>query len=250
MKDWCDKFRKVAIKFNDFGKSLKGVEFHPEKQAAETLALTCIKLCREDASSIALLIEEGLYCEAMMILRSSLELLFKIHWVYTGANHDEQNERTFCLEGNPLSGYQKEINFLRERTKKADAEYSFDFVKQNQDAIDKHKADYPYLVNSDDRFKTSPNNIDMAGDMIRQKFYHVYRYLCIFNHPTPILRDFILSEDSGERIFRESVEQALGYGIAAYQFIMGFCSNVLSKHVPETHDVREKLYNEMKELAK
>ncbi|MCK4357247.1 MAG: hypothetical protein KAW92_00615 [Candidatus Cloacimonetes bacterium] len=248
MNDWVDKYNEIAYKFNKFGKSLKETGFHKEEQAVETFALMCIKLCMEDATAIALLLEKALYCEAMMILRSSLELLFKIHWVQEGDNHDEQNERTFRLESKPFSDFQDEVNYLK-RSAGKDPVNDKEVVKLLQDAINKHKADYPNLVNSDGKFKTPPKNTIMAGDMICQKFYQVYRYLCIFTHPTPILRDFILSDDSGEKVFRESIEQTLSCGIFAYELIMGFCSNILTEYVPETHELRQKLYNEIKEMV-
>jgi len=250
MTNWIEKYNEIADKFNEFGKSLNDKGFRKIAQASENFALMCIKLCCEDAKSIALLLENGFYCEAMMILRSSIELLFKIHWVHGGDGYKVQNERTYSLEGKPFSDIQKEINYLRKRSTEEGAIYDDNFVTKFQDLMNKHKANYPYLVHDNGKFKISPNNIDMAGDEIRQRFYQVYRYLCIFTHPSPMLTEMLLSEDSGESIFRDSIEQTLHSGIPAYQFIMGFCSNILSKHVPETHDARERLYNEMKELAK
>jgi len=250
MKDWVEKYNEIADKFNEFGKSLNDKGFRKIAQASENFALMCIKLCCEDAKAIALLLKNGYYCEAMMILRSSIELLFKIHWVHDGDGYEEQNERTYKLEGKPFSDIQKEIDYLRRRLTEEGAVNNSDFVDKFQEAMNKHKENYPYLVQDNDKFKISPNNVDMAGDNIRQRFYQDYRYLCMFSHPTPMLTDMLLSDDSGESVFRESIEQALNNGIPAYQFIMGFCFNILSKHVPKTHDVRERLYNEMKELAK
>jgi hypothetical protein len=250
MEDWVEKYNEIARKFNEFGKTFGNTGFKSIEQAAETFALMCIKLCREDASSISLLLKEGLYCEAMVILRNSLELLFKIHWVHNGDTHEEQNDRIYRLEGKTLTDFQKEVNYMLEKATEENSKDLKEIAEKHQKEIDRIKDQSPYLLNERNNFKASPTNIAMAGDLVRQKFYHNYRYLCMYAHSSPLLSDMLLSEDYGEKMFRESIEQVLDQCVAVYWFIMGFCSNILSEHVPETHDVRERLYNEMKELAK
>ena len=250
MTDWVERYTEIADKFNEFGKSLKGTSFKKVEQATELFALMCIKLCREDATAIALLIEKGLYCEAMMILRSSLELLFKLHWISKGKDHDEKNERTFCLEGKPFFDSEHEIIYLNDQLIKNESIHDRSFVDKLKLAMTKHKENYPHLIRDNGKFKTSPKNPKMAGNDLRQRFYHVFRYLCIFTHPTPLLRDLLLTKDSGEEAFRESVEKALNYGIMANTIILKFSSKILSEHFPDAYETWEKLYNEMKEMAK
>jgi len=250
MNDWVKKYTEIADKFNDFGKTFGKTGFKRVEQAAETFALMCIKLCREDASSIALLLKKGLYCEAMVILRNSLELLFKIHWVHNGDTHEERNERTYRLEGKTLSDFQKEVNYMLKKATDESSKELKEIAEKHQKEIDRIKDESRYLLNERHNFKSSPSNIDMAGDLVRQKFYHNYRYLCMYTHSSPLLSDMLLSEDYGEKMFRESVEQVLDQCAVVYWLIMGLCLNILFDQVTETFDVRERLCNEMKELVK
>lgn len=56
MNDWVKKYTEIADKFNEFGKTFGKTGFKRESQVTENFALMCIKLCREDASTIALLL--------------------------------------------------------------------------------------------------------------------------------------------------------------------------------------------------
>ncbi len=240
MQKWIFLYNKISHYIDEFGKTLNNIEINDVDDAAESFVLMCLKLCQKDSEAIALLLGKGLYCQAMMVARSSLEALFKVYWVILGENKEIRNERAYQLEGKPFSDFEKEINDQENNLKKSNHYFNVDIVKRNRELIEIFKQNYPYLINEERNFKVpvkkDGNNKDRELSIkgydlkFSMEYYHFYRSLCIFCHPNPRIRVFLFNYNREYRDTDQAIIDGLLWGAKVYGEIPVYSNSLLNSY--------------------
>jgi len=247
MKKWVQLYRNISRYFNDFGETLPVNYFNEVDNAAELFVFTCLKLSMQNAEAIAMLLEKGLYCQAMMIMRSTLEALFKINWVCSGEDVNKRNERAYQLEGKVFSDYEKEIIDQENIPKKNYQFFPEEIVRQNQASIDNIRENYSHLIKKDGKFKKPEKLMKNWDKDLSVAFYHFYRTLCVFCHPNPMIKDFLLSSNRNLEYNIEVFTDGLFWGRGVYLIIMKCSILFFEKYKMDGQKERNEILSKMKE---
>ncbi|MBC8527558.1 MAG: hypothetical protein H8D22_12020 [Candidatus Cloacimonetes bacterium] len=239
--DWVNKFSETEKLFNEIGVLLKNESFK-KSQVVEVFALTALRMCRENAGAIKILLQNGFYCELMMIIRHQIELMFRLNWINSETDSKERIVRTNKIEADAYRAFQAEITNLR--SNRSRRFFNEDFIKKAQKIIDDIKSENPQLLADNGNFMRLEKNETMAGDL-REKYYPQYRYLCMFTHPNPSLREFHLTANQGKDIFK-SFEQSYIYAMKVFKINLNIIINLLGNQLKNMKKIKEiqQIFNE------
>ena len=166
--DWVKNFTEAETKFNEIGKLLANHSFN-NNQIVEIFALTSLKMCRENAGAIKILLQNGFYIETMMIFRNQIELLFRLNWIKSSSQEKDRITKINSLEAKTFKDFNNEIVYLKK--KKSKDFFTDKKVNKYIKALDILKANNPQYLSNNGKFIIKDNNIVMAGNL-REKFYH------------------------------------------------------------------------------
>lgn len=204
--DWLNFFSESEKLFNDIFELVKEDDFR-KSQNVKVFALTSLLICRENLSSINVLLNNDLYYELFMIFRHQIELMFRLHWLLETSDEDERKKRTNKIEADSLRNYQAELNGLKQMKERTF--FDDELLDESQKMLDNVKENNPSLVENN-LFMRCENNIEMAGDL-REKYYHQYRFLSMLSHPNPLSRDYFLTTDGKDDFFQHSFYESCKY---------------------------------------
>ena len=241
--DWIDKFSETEKLFKEIVILLKEETFS-KSQVVEVFALTALRMCRENAGAIKILQQNSFFCELMMVFRHQIELLFRLNWILSATDNEERILRTNRIEADAYHAFQAEITFLKGIKEKI----FFDeiSIKKAQEFINAIKSKNPQLLAENGNFLRRNGNETMAGDL-REKYYHQYRYLCMFAHPNPLLREFHLTTDLGRDIFEEPFEKSCIYAMKVFKNNLNLIIILLGKDLQNIKKIEklQQIFNEI-----
>jgi len=101
---------------------------------------------------------------------------------------------------------------------------------------------------------SAPSLPTMMGKIFRIKYYHFYRFVCAYIHPSPFLKTFLLNynlyEQNPNEIVFKPINQSLGIGLKFMSLLMGYSIDIFEKNNSELHKKRIQLYLEIDNVAK
>ena len=250
-------FRKASLICKEFLDTLKGLKFDEEKDALEIFTIMCVNMCSQHLKAISILLENGLYTESIALSRNIMELLFNLNWIYE-ADENDKNERTFKLEASPYHDFEKEIKLMEENLSKKNPVWPKKAIENFKNEMNEIKSNFPHLVepNTHDerKFKKAPPLASRMNNILRLRYYHIYRFVSVFIHPTPFLKNYFLSRvpDQREPIqkIEDSLKHILSYSLLFVELILNYSLEILAKYNPNQREIRETLCKNLIDLVK
>ena len=235
MKEWIKNFSEIEKMFKEICILLEEETFNKTK-FVECFALTALRMCKSNAGSVKLLLENEFYVELLIVLRYQLELLFRLKWINEPESIEDKNIRTNEIEAEVYSKMQCGINDLKCRKLEF---FNKDLIKDAQESIDCLKKQKPYLINKNDNFLKDPGNFSMAGNYT-EIFYTHYRFLSIFAHPNPTLNDYFQSSiECCESIDLKTLTECLKYSVKVYKHIIDITLNILHPNLENIDEIKD-----------
>jgi hypothetical protein len=129
--------------------------------------------------------------------------------------------------------------------------------QKQMEFIEKEKNSHPQLTNLYKNgkrvYKFAPSFAEMMGDTFRIKYYHFYKFISAYVHPSPFMKIFLLKfnkfDKSPHEIILEPINQSLAFGLMFLQLIMGYSIDIFMNISPELHNERIRIYQELETLA-
>ncbi len=256
-KEQINRFKNCNELISKFGKSLNGCEFDEIEQAVEVYFLMSIKLVERHSKAISILLQNELPIETFPLIRNLMETYFKLNWIIEPDNNSERRERVFKLEAHSFGEYDREMQLIK---KHLDKDYSFftkseyfrisEFLeteRENQKQLTKQGRDGKVI------YKSAPPLAQIMGHVFRVKYYHFYRFICAYIHPSPFLKTFLLNlnkyKENPNHIVVPSVNQSLGIGLKFMSLTIGYCLEIFKSFNLENQKNRILYYNEIERNA-
>jgi Family of unknown function (DUF5677) len=253
-----NRFKSCSTMIANFGRTLTGIEFDETEQAVEIYFLMSIKLAERHTKAISILLQNNLAIETFPLVRNLMESYFKLNWIVGAKENKERIERVYKLEAHPFNKYEHEVEFIG---KHLDKDYSF-YSKEKYEELVLHimseKEEKQQLTTSNKsgelKYLSAPPLPTMMGEIFRVKYYHFYRFVCAYIHPSPFLKTFLLNynlhEQNPNEIVFKAINQSLGIGLKFMSLLMGYSVDIFEKNNSELHKNRIQQYHKIDLVAK
>jgi len=256
--DKTERYNQCSKLIAEYGQTFRGIEFDEKEQALEVYYLMTIKLLERHTKAIPLLINNNCFVEIFPLVRNLMETYFKINWVVDTKNKQERIDRVFRLEGHAFGEYEKELQIIERHLDKKYTFYTKEAFNKLVDHIEREKKTQLQLTDKDEngkiKYKSSPPLANMMGEIFRVKYYHLYRFVCTYIHPSPFLKTFLLNynlyEKNPNELLNKPLNQALGIGLKFMSLTVGYSIDIFNKYNLESHKKRIRLYYEIDNIAK
>ena len=227
MKEFIKYFSEISELCQKLSDTYNDLSFDKDIDATEVMTLTYLKLVNINTKSISLLLENDLYIPTILISRNIFEAFFNLNWVFEVESQDERREQVYRLEGEPYFNFEKELKLMEEEQKEEITTWKKEVVEDLRRITIQEMKDFPHLITKDKNgnlvFKTPPNFADRMRAH-RLKFYHIYRFTSFFTHPTPRIKEFLLSKSINGQTPLEYISEPLSQ---MYTYIILYISSIM-----------------------
>jgi hypothetical protein len=209
LREYSQLYNEACAILERIHATFRDVEIDEEKHAPQVFALQALAMSRDQCQAIALLLDADLFGESVSVFRSLFELHFDLLWIQSANDPVERLERAHRLEADPYAKMATEARHLERDATSATPQTTVDKSKQWNQLLDRTIRDRPHLAftgaDGKSRFKTAPPLTERMG-LLRTQYYHVYRFACLFSHPSPVLRQLHLQLVGKETSVNEIIE--------------------------------------------
>ena len=255
MKEFIKYFFEISELSQKLIDTYNDLSFNKDIDVTEVMTLTYLKLVNINTNSIALLLEKDLYIPTILISRNIFETFFNLNWVFEVESQDERRERVYRLEGEPYFNFGKELKLMEEEQKEDKTTWEKEVVEELRRMNTQEMQEFPHLVTKDKNgnlvFKTPPNFAERMRKH-RLKFYHIYRFTSFFTHPTPRIKEFLLSKTINEQTpleyISEPLSQMYSYIILYISSIMEYSRILFEEISPNYKDERKLIIERVKNI--
>lgn len=213
LEDYIKNCEKASSILQSYGETFSKIQFNEENQAIELFALTSLRMSSQHFKSISILLKNGILSDCFIICRNIIELCFNLRWAEKGKTRNEVLDRTYQLEAKPLKDFDTEIKEMEKCIGKEMQRLSDDSIIAHINLINEIKGSLPYLLEKGDdsklEFRTAPSFANRMGDL-KIKYYHIYRFVCMFAHPSPKLKEYFMKRGGTVNSPMEALIEPLG----------------------------------------
>jgi hypothetical protein len=252
LKEYSDYYSQASTILRQFEDAIHGLQFQERDQAVEVFAVQGVSMAKSHCRAIGLLLEADFFSEAIAVCRTLFELSFDLVWVDAASNPTEKLERVYRLEADPYFQMNKEVRLFEQDVKSQTPVTSPEMLKQFQEKLDSARKKYPYLTKGHD-FKQAPSLPDRMGHQFRLMYYHVFRFMCVFTHPSPMLKELHLQNVQRNRTPHELVEkplkEVLAYTLLFVEIMAKVAANLIAAYVPNKVEALRRACVELSQLA-
>lgn len=241
----------------EFGETTKGIQFNEESQSVELFAITSIKMYAQHCLSISTLLKNNYITDCFILARNIIEIFFNLNWATKCDTREEILDRVLTLEADPYYNFEKEINLMERKIESDKPNLSKSLIQKHREAIDGEKEAFPQLLvdryNLRSKFKSAPPFTERMGDL-RLKYYHLYRFTCMFTHPSPKLKEFfmhrVVNQNKPTDAIVEPLKQTLSYCLLFIELTLAISKHILFDFNPDRNPARQELYNKLVLIVK
>jgi hypothetical protein len=253
LKEYSEYYLQASAILRQLQDAVNGLQFEERDQAVEVFAAQGVSTAKRHCRAISLLLDADLFSEAIGVCRSLFELSFDMVWVDSAGNPTEKLERVYRLEADPYFQMNKEVRLFEEDVRNPSPVTSPEMLKQFQERLDSAREKYPYLTKGHD-FKRAPSLADRMGHQLRLLYYHVYRFMCVFTHPSPMLKELHLQNVQRKRtpheLIEEPLKEILAYTLLFVEIATKIAANLISIYASAKAEALRKYCEQLSELAK
>lgn len=186
----------------------------------------CLDNLKLETRSISTLIDKKLYNQSISHVRNIFELFINLNWIYD-SDEDNRVENVTKLESTTYYWQEKEVNVIENDLDSKEPVWTREVVNDMRESLATVKAKYPNLLKDNKDFKQAPSLPDRMSKTIRLKYYHIYKFLSMFVHPSPFFRDLhfkkVVNGKEPIEIIGAQLLEMLTYGLwLTYLSFLGF----------------------------
>jgi hypothetical protein len=235
LKEYSDYYLEASAILRQLQDAVNGLQFEERDQAVEVFAAQGVSTAKRHCRAISLLLDADLFSEAISVCRSLFELSFDMVWVDSADNPTEKLERVHRLEADPYFQMNKEVRLFKDDVRSPSPVTSPEMLKQFQEKLDSARKKYPYLTNGHD-FKQAPSLADRMGHQLRLLYYHVYRFMSVFTHPSPMLKELHLQnvqrKQTPHELIEKPLKEVLAYTLLFVEIMAKVAANLIATYAP------------------
>jgi hypothetical protein len=257
LKEYSNYYSQASTILHRIQKTVDGLEFEEKNQAVEIFVIQALSMSRAHCLAINLLLDADLSSEPIAICRSLFELLFDLVWMNSTKDRHEKLERVYQLEADPYYHMSKEVRLLQRDLKSLTPLTNEEEVRQFLKVLEEARRKSPHLTvgkaHGKTDFKRSPPLTERMGHEFRLQYYHIYRFMCLFTHPTPMLKRLHLEiagrNETPDQLIEEPLKQALAYALLFVELIGKTAATLLEPYDPTKSEPLKICCEELFELT-
>ncbi|MBI3005542.1 MAG: hypothetical protein HYY49_09030, partial [Ignavibacteriales bacterium] len=213
LKEYSQYYSQASAILQRIEDTAHGLQLREKDEAVEVFAAQAVSMSKDHCRAISLLLDVDLFSESIAVCRSLFELCFDTVWINSGDNPAEKLERVYRLEADPYFQMNKEVKLFEEDVKNSTPLTNPEKLEQFRKVLSRTMKANPYLTVSsrqgDLAFRHAPPLLERMGQEFRLQYYHIYRFMCLFTHPSPMLKELHLQNVQLNRPVNEIIEQPL-----------------------------------------
>jgi hypothetical protein len=257
LREYSDFYSQASAVLQRVEHTLRDLQFHPGEQADEVFAAQALSMCRSHCRAISLLLDADLFSESINVCRSLFELCFDLLWINSTTDEAERLARAYKLEGDTYFHFSKEVKLFEVDVNSESPLTSRERLRQINEWLEQAKQDSPYLTastaNGRVEFAHAPPLTERMGQQLRLQYYHIYRFMCLFTHPSPFLRDLYLQHtgrsESPRELAEEPLKRVLSYTLLFVEMVAGNAAKLMLPHAADRTSIVQRCYDELFEIT-
>jgi hypothetical protein len=240
-----------------FGDTISGIQFDEQNDPVEIYTMLTIFSSLQHSMSIAILLENGLYAEPILLSRLFMEHFFNLRWATAPTTNDERNRRVHQLEATPYYRVAKEARVMDRDRSPDSSDWSQAKAAQLRENLQQIAESHAELLEDPDpkkvAFMNAPPFASRIDARLRTKYYHLYLFSSMFVHPSPALKrahfKVTPSNTTPEGVIDEPMKQSLAYGLLFVRLLLAYAVEIFQHHNPERHADRLESLRQITDLA-
>lgn len=257
LKEYSQYYFQASATLQRIEDAAHGLQFEERDQAVEVFAAQGVSMSRDHCRAIALLLDADLFSESIAVCRSLFELSFDTVWINSADNQTEKLERVYQLEADPYFQMNKEVKLFEEDVKSSSPLTSEKKLRQFRQVLDRTMKANPYLTVSPAQgkvdFKHAPSLAKRMEHDFRLQYYHIYRFMCLFTHPSPMLKELHLQNvqrnRTADELIEEPLKQVLAYTLLFIEIIAKTAASLMAVYASDKTDALKKCCEELFQLT-
>lgn len=243
-------YAKASTICLDFVKTLSNQKVNYATEPLAVFNFMCLDNLKLESRAISILINNNLYNQSMSHIRNIFEIWVNMDWLFNSST-DEQIKNVNLLLSNVFSYHDVEVRKLEENLLTDNPIWTKKKVKEMRATLEKYKVDNPELIENG-KFKRPPTLEKRMSTNNRHRYYHNYRWLSIFTHPSPLLKDLhIKSLVSSENPYDIIADEHIGMFDLGIKLIflcyVGYCAEFDNSN-KNGYDNRTKILYDLKKV--
>lgn len=257
LKEYSEYYSQASSILQRIEDTLHGLQLQERDQAVEVFAAQGVSISRNHCRAIGLLLDADLCSESIALCRSLFELCFDTVWINSAHIQTEKLERAHQLEADPYFQMNKEVKLFEKDVKSSSPLTSAQKLKQFREVLDRTAEANSHLtvstVHGNYEFKHAPPLGKRMGQDFRLQYYHIYRFMCLFTHPSPMLKELYLQNVQRKRtvneLIEESLKQVLAYTLLFIEIIAKTAANLMAAHASDKVETVKRCCEELFRLT-
>lgn len=252
LKEYSEYYSQASAIMRQLQDAVHGLQFEERGQAVEVFALQGVSMAKSQCRAISLLLDADLFSESIAVCRSLFELSFDMVWIDSASSPAEKLERVHRLEADAYFWMNKEVKLFEGDVKSPSPVTSPEMLRQFQEKLDSARKKHPYLTEGCD-FRHAPSLPKRMGHDLRLQYYHVYRFMCLFTHPSPMLKELHLQNVQRNRTAHELIEEplkeVLAYTLLFVEIIAKIAARLLAVYASDRVEALKRCCEQLFQLA-